>query len=55
VIGDVAAIAAGAYHTCALLRSGGVSCWGRNEYGQLGDGTETDRPSPMAITVCPAR
>ena len=33
-------IASGAYHTCAILDDGSVSCWGNNNYGQLGDGTE---------------
>jgi alpha-tubulin suppressor-like RCC1 family protein/tRNA A-37 threonylcarbamoyl transferase component Bud32 len=40
------AITAGEYHTCAILDDGSVSCWGRNYYGQIGDGTTTDRNTP---------
>jgi len=29
----------GAYHTCAVLTSGAVDCWGINFYGQLGVGS----------------
>jgi len=36
-------IVAGTYHSCALLDSGFVKCWGRNASGQLGQGDLEDR------------
>jgi alpha-tubulin suppressor-like RCC1 family protein len=35
---DVKAVAAGAHHTCALTRAGGVMCWGGNDGAALGAG-----------------
>ncbi|MEZ4737190.1 MAG: RCC1 domain-containing protein [Caldilineaceae bacterium] len=39
----VVALTAGAEHTCVLLQSGGVKCWGANLTGQLGDGSQINR------------
>jgi alpha-tubulin suppressor-like RCC1 family protein len=37
----------GGDHVCGLTASG-LLCGGRNASGQLGDGTQTDRPTPVA-------
>ena len=41
-------VAVGAHHACALLDDGTVRCWGKNDRGQLGDGSRTDSPLPVA-------
>ncbi len=39
---DDVAIAVGAQHSLALAADGTVWAWGKNHYGQLGDGTQSD-------------
>lgn len=34
-------------HSCARLDNGSVTCWGLNNFGQLGDNTTTNRPIPV--------
>ena len=38
-ITDATQVTVGAAHTCALLSTGHIDCWGANEDGQLGDDT----------------
>ncbi len=49
VVGLTGGIAAGQYHTCVVLESTGVQCWGRNQFGQLGDGTTSSRSVPAGV------
>ena len=37
------------YYGCGITVAGVLKCWGANTYGQLGDGTTTNRLSPVTI------
>ena len=45
------AIHAKGFYSCAILDDGSLLCWGRNNYGQLGDGTTTNRNTPVAVDL----
>jgi alpha-tubulin suppressor-like RCC1 family protein len=42
-------IAAGAYHTCALLETGAVMCWGNNDAGACGVPSSAPLFHPVAV------
>lgn len=47
--GVIAISASGGDHTCAVTAAGSALCWGWNAAGQLGDGTNADRSTPVQV------
>ena len=45
------AVGLGNYHTCAILDDDSLKCWGSNGSGRLGDGTTTNRSTPVAVNL----
>ncbi|MCB0189625.1 MAG: hypothetical protein KDE31_35385, partial [Caldilineaceae bacterium] len=45
------AIGSGYHHSCAVTTDGAVWCWGRNQYGQLGNGNDSDSTSPVRVVA----
>lgn len=59
--GTTKSIACGGSHTCAILTTGSIQCWGSNELGQVGGGVSSSQlewpltvalPGRRAIRLC---
>jgi len=49
-LSGVTAIASGYDQSCAVLADGTVKCWGYNNAGQLGNGSNTESDSPVTVS-----
>ncbi len=47
--GNVAELRSSRGSTCARLENGRIECWGNNFHGQLGDGTNDNRTTPVEV------
>ncbi|HEY4929644.1 MAG TPA: MBG domain-containing protein [Acidimicrobiales bacterium] len=47
----VTASAAGGYHSLAIGTDGNLYAWGQNGFGQLGDGTTTNKSNPIVVQL----
>ncbi len=48
-LSGIASVAAGRYHSCSLSSGGAVSCWGADDYGQIGDGVAGPFPTGLSV------
>jgi len=48
---EVSKLALGYNHSCAILETGKVSCWGLGSHGELGDGLKADASLPVMTSV----
>ena len=44
-------VSVGNAHSCAVMVAGTVKCWGRNDFGQLGDDSNTEEYVPEPVSV----
>jgi alpha-tubulin suppressor-like RCC1 family protein len=42
-------VGSGSFHTCGITPAGAAYCWGQNDFSALGDGTTTQRTSPVPV------
>ncbi len=46
---DVTEVSVGEFHSCAVINGGSVFCWGKNHFGQLGNGKSYDELIPTQV------
>jgi alpha-tubulin suppressor-like RCC1 family protein len=46
---DAVALGSGWYHNCATRSNGEIVCWGRGDLGEIGDGANQNRTSPVTV------
>jgi alpha-tubulin suppressor-like RCC1 family protein len=46
---DRISVGAVGFHGCGVTPAGAAYCWGKNNSGELGDGTMTDRNAPVRV------
>ena len=49
-VSNPVAAGAGASHTCAILSTGAIQCWGDNTWGQLGNGVSGISLVPVTVS-----
>ncbi|MBS2013502.1 MAG: hypothetical protein JST00_11470 [Deltaproteobacteria bacterium] len=53
VLNNVVSVSPGLRHACARKKDDTVWCWGKNDRGQLGDGTKVDSAYPVKVVGLP--